>query len=348
MALEKFLLELAKNSESEILEKWLLYLLKNTRSASITAIVVSIALAFPDKTFNIAKVLFQTKEFFTYDTHRMALEETAKGLYGIGYGYNAKRDFYINERIKTCEDKHRKMSLEGLALYYQVFRNEQISEEEANKRQQVIWDIFDEYYKNLPNETEESEFDKTWRLYLARMDNRKMTPEIEEKRDHILIKFTTKLSSKLKKYSETSTNEISEKMKYMPLKMWASYKMKNDDQYKQFKQYNDPKLVFKEIKEVIEGFKSKDREFYLFYHSIPGDTCSVLVRDYSKDLSKNEINYCKDIILEIASSSLRDSYGYQLGDGVESSISVLPILMNEFPEEKENIKFILLLTRVSD
>lgn len=342
MALEKFFLERAGNSDPEILESWLLYLLVNTKSASITAVIVSIVLAFPDRTFNVANVLFQTKEFFMYDNVRLSLENNAK--ISLGYGLDYRNDFFLNERAKTCEDDHRKMSLEGLALYYQVFRNEEISEEEFKKRQQVIWDIFDEYYKNLPDEPGETEFYKTWRLYLARMDNRKMIPEIEEKEDHILIKFATKLGSKLKKYSETSTNEISEKMKYMPLKMWASYKIKNDDQYKQFKQYDDPKLVFKEIKKFIEGFKAKDREFYLFYHSIPGNACSVLVRDYFKDLSKEEINYCKDIILEIASSSLRDNYGYQLGDGVESSISALPILMNEFPEEKKSTKFILLLT----
>ncbi|MDP3065574.1 MAG: hypothetical protein Q8N08_02455, partial [Methanobacteriaceae archaeon] len=344
MALEKFFLERAGNFDPEILESWLLYLLENTKSASITAVITSIVLAFPDRTFNVAKVLFQTKEFFIYDTARLSLENTAEGLYGIGYGYNSQRDLNINERIKTCEDKHRKMSLEGLALYYQVFRNDKISEEEVSKRKHVIWEIFDEYYKNLPDETEESESDKTWRLYLARMDNRKMTPEIEEKEDHVLIKFATKLGSKLKKYSETSTNEISEKMKYMPLKMWASYKMKNDDQYKQFKQYNDPKLAFNEIKEVIEGLKSKDPEFYLFYHSIPGDACSVLLRDYSEELSKEEMIFCKDIILRVASSSIMENYGYQSGDGVDSAISVLPLLLREFPKEKAAIKYILLLT----
>ncbi len=135
-------------------------------------------------------------------------------------------------------------------------------------------------------------------------------------------------------------------MEYMPLKFWASYKMRNDEQYNQFEEYNkNPKLVLKKLKEVIEHFKmSNDPEFYLFYYSIPGNVSSVLIRDYYEELSKDEVRFCKDIILREASSSLRENYAYQMGDGVDSSISVLPLLLNEFPEEKEPIKFILFLT----
>ncbi|MEX0598246.1 MAG: ATP-binding protein, partial [Candidatus Paceibacterota bacterium] len=74
MALEKYFLETGKYVDSEILEDWLLYLLKNSKSASISAVVTSIVLAYPDKTFNIAKILFQTKKFFFYDTSRLRLD----------------------------------------------------------------------------------------------------------------------------------------------------------------------------------------------------------------------------------------------------------------------------------
>lgn len=351
MALEKYFLERAEHTDSKILENWLLYLLKNTRSASITAVVVSIVLAFPDKTFNVARVLFQTKEFFIYDTHRRELDKTAKGIYSVGYGLNYRRAPYENERIKTCDDKHRKKSLEHLALEYQISRNEGISEDEVNKRQQVIWGIFDEYYANLPNKSEENESDKTWRLYLARMDRRKMTPKIEEKKDNqILVKFDTELDPELKEYSETAINEVSEKMRYTPLKIWASCKMRNEEQDEGFKEYNkkyndNPKLIINEFKEFMEFIeKSEDPVFNRLYYSILGDVSSVLIKDYYDHLSEEEKGYCKGIIYEIASVSLKIDYSYQLWDGVESTISVLPLLLKEFPEEKENIKYILFLT----
>jgi len=346
MALEKFFLESAKYAESKVLENWLLYLLENTKSASISAVVGSVVLANPEKTFNVAKILFQTKEFFICDTVRMSLEQSVKFNYGIGYGLNYEHKIHEDERIKTCEDKHRQSSLESLALSYQFFRSADISEEEAEKRQQVIWSIFDKYYKNLPDISQENESDKTWRLYLARMDRRKMKPTTEEIDGQILINFNPEIDSELKEYSEKSIRESTEYMKYFSLSLWANYKTKNDEQYKKYEHYdNNPGLVLQEVKEIIETIKkNEDEKFYLFNHAIPGHACSVIIRDYFMRLSVEEKLFCKDIILEVASLSVRGNYAYQISDGVESAISVLPILLKEFPEEKEAIKTILLLT----
>jgi len=121
MALEKYFLENCKSVDSKILESWLLYLLNNSKSASISSVVSSIVLAYPDKTFNIAKILFKTKEFFHYDTARMTLDRTAKSHYSIGYGLNYEHQIHQDERIKTCEDKHRQWTLEHIFLQYQIF-----------------------------------------------------------------------------------------------------------------------------------------------------------------------------------------------------------------------------------
>ncbi len=343
MALEKFFLERAGNSDPEILESWLLYLLENTKSASITAVIVSIVLAFPDRTFNVAKVLFHTKEFFIYDTARLSLENTAK--ISIGYGLDSQNDFFLDERAKTCDDKHRKTSLEHLALNYQIFRTEEISKDESGKRKQVIWDILDEYYDELSDKSEENEFDKTWKLYLARMDRRKMTPKLEEKDGQTIVSLNPEIDSELREFSDDSINEGLEVMKHTNLNLWASHKFKNDEQYKQYEKYNNnPNFILKEVKEVIDGFEKSNYDYFLFNRSIPGNACSVLIRDYYAKLSKEERIFCKDIILELASLSLTNNYAYQSGDGVDSSISVLPIVLREFPEEKERIKYILLLT----
>ncbi len=92
MALEKWLLDYAKSASQDNLEMVCKYLIRNSRSASITAVVVSVVLANPQKLFNIAAILFQTKEFFLYDTSRMLLDQTAKNLYAIGYGSNDNKD----------------------------------------------------------------------------------------------------------------------------------------------------------------------------------------------------------------------------------------------------------------
>lgn len=364
MALEKFFFERGKHADAKTLECWLLYLLKNSKSASISAIVTSIVLAYPEKTFDVAKILFKTKKFFLYDTRRLVLEQGQKSSLTMlknNYGINPKNEIHEDERLKACDDKHRKRALEHQFLIYQSFRSEETSVEEVAKRQKVLWEILDNYYKELPNISEETESDKTWRLYLARMDRRKMNPFTEKTDDGFIIRWNPEIEPKLKEHSEKSLEKSFEPMKYSSLKLWANYKVENDDKYKQYEQYEkNPKLALKEVKEIISKLKttkrakllqlqhSEDESFYLFNYSIPADVCSVLVRDHLENLSKEEKTFCKGIVLEVASSSFRKDYQYQVSDGTQSTISVLPALLDYFPEEKENIKVVLLLTLFDD
>lgn len=355
MALEKVLLEVAKNIDVSTLEGWLLYLLKNSKSASITAIVVSIVLAYPTKTFNVAIDLFKTKDLFFYDTSRMVLDQSAKLNYSIGYGLNYNSRLYEDERIESCNDKHRAKTLEYIAREYQFFRTDEISEEEAEQRQQAIWDVLDTYYKDLSEVSVEDEQTKTWKLYLARIDRRKMSPILEEKDGNILISFNPELEPEVREYSETSLRQNSEKMKYTSLKLWAHYRIKNGEQYRQYTSYeDDPKLALKEVREIIKEFErlaemqtlnqhSEYRWFFLMNHSIPSEVSALLIRDFRNLLTDEDKDFCKEIILDAATSSFRANYQYQISDGVESAISVLPILMEEFPNEKDVIKFILLM-----
>ena len=346
MALEKYFLEIGKNAKEEVLEGWLLYLLTNSRSASITAIVVSIVLAYPDKTFGVAAMLFKTRKLFLYDTSRMVLDQTARNNYSFGYGLDYHKKVFEDERIASCDDKHRRCSLEQLVLNHQFFKSEAISDDEAAKRQRIIWDILDTHYKALPDRSEERGSDKTWRLFLARMDRRKMKPTTEVEDGQVLISLNPEIDPELKEWSDASLRDSTEPIRYAHLKLWASLRIKNDDKYKQYPQYDhDPHLALKETKEIVDNLKrTQDQTFYLFNHSTPAETCSVLLRDFLDALSQQERAFCKDIVLEAASSSLRPNYQYQIADGVESAISVLPNLLIDFPSDNSAIKTTLLIT----
>ena len=179
-----------------------------------------------------------------------------------------------------------------------------------------------------------------------------------EKTDEgIAIQFNPEIDSNLKEYSEKSLEKSSEFMKYSSLKIWADYKFNKDDKYRQYEKYeNNPKLALIEVKEIVgelsktersDFFKMQHSEgetFFLFNHSIPAYVCSVLLRDHLKQLTKEDISFCKDIVLEVATSSLNPNYQYQIADGVQQAISVLPDLLQIFPEEVEPIKVILLLS----
>lgn len=362
MALEKYFLEIGKIVEPKIIEDLLIYLLKNSESASISSVVTSIVLAYPEKTFNVAKILFKTKEFILNDTSRLVPEHVAESLYSIGKNWGViTNEFYDEERIKTCEDKHRKLSLEHLFLNYQLFRSDEVDGEEAEKRQKELWIILDDYYHELPVETEQSESDKTWRLFLARMDKRKMNITTEKTDKGIAIQFNPEIEPDLKEYSDKSLAKSSESMKYTSLKPWAEFKINNDEKYKKYDKYeNDPLLALQEVKDILNKLEkikaprihkirhSEEESFFLFNHSIPAYVCSVLVENNLDDLSIEDKSFCKDIILEVATSSLNTNYQYQISDGVQQAISILPALLDVFPDEKENIKIILLFSLFND
>lgn len=354
MALEKWLLDYAKFGADEQLENLCYYLIKNSRSASITAVVASVVMAYPSRLFNIAKILFRTKKFFFYDTNRMVLDESVKTTYSIGYGLNYKHDIHSDERIKTCDDPHRKKSLEHLAVEYQFFRSEEVSAEEAGKRQKALWKIFDEYYKELEGKPEEIESEHTWKLYLARMDRRKMNPQVEEGEGGLIINFNPQIEPELKKYSEDSLQKINDSNKYMPLYLWSRYRYeKEKDKYCQYQQYeNSPHLVLKEIREIIQAFEEGVSEgFRLFNHSIPAYACTVLLRDFNSILSLEEMEFCKNIIIEYSTLPFHTGhYIYQISDGTEPAISVLPHLHEYFSKdtkEAEGIKGLLILLLLS-
>lgn len=339
MALEKWLLDYAKFGTAEQLENLCYYLIKNSRSASITAVVASIVMAHPSKLFNIAKILFRTKKFFYYDINRMVLDKSVKTTYSIGYSLNYKHDIHSDERIKTCDDPHRKKRLEDLAVEYQFFRSEEISAEEAEERQKALWVIFDEYYKELEGNPEETESERTWRLYLARMDRRKMNPEVEQAEEGIIINFNPQIEPELKKYSEESLQKINDANKYMPLYLWSRYRFdKERDKYCQYQQYeNSPHLALKEVREIIQVFENGATEdFRLFNHATPAYACSALTRDFNNQLSLEEMEFCKNIIMEYSMLAFQTNhYIYQISDGTEPAISVLPHLLNYFSKDKE-------------
>jgi len=345
MALEKWLLEVAKELEAEKIEDICKFLLKNSKSASITAVVTSIVLAYPVKTFNIAKILFKTRRLFFYDKHRKILDTLeAKSLYSIGYGLNYQQQIHRDERLKTCEDKHRKWELEDLVRYYQCFRTENITDEEVRKRQEIVWEILDNYYNQLPDKSQETDDDKTWRLFLARTDYRKQKVVTKELEEGILFEFqSSQIDNELKKYSEEWIRKYSEFVKNISLELWSKFRFEKDkqnylkDDYKKYEE--NPLLAFNEAKEILDKLKTNKAERFIFRNkSIPIYVYALLIRDFFGMLNKDQKEFCKEVIFENLIHSFSDKYIYQTGDGIKAAVSILPEMVQKYPDDKKRAK----------
>jgi len=352
MALEKYLLEEGEGFEQELLEQILTMILTLSKSSSLTAVVTSIVLAYPSKTINIALVLFKTKEFIISDFYRKLNDEREhNNKYAlIGYGLNKLNKAYEDERISSIKNKHRIEHLESLFLRYQFnkyFNDTEIDKEAINKIMKDIYEILDNYYSELPSEAEQIESDKTWGIALARMDIRTMDVEVIKQEKGFQLKLNPKLKPGLKEYSESSQKEHSEILKYTNLYLWSKNRLENNQDYKNYKEFEDnPLLSLEQIKKIIESKEQMQNP--IIQKELFSDTAVVLLRDFANNLGKEDKEFCKKIILKFSKLAFQKNYNFQIGDGVESAIKYLPILLIHFPEEVNNIRVILLFNLFKD
>lgn len=347
MALEKFLIERGKNTSNKTLEKILLYILSRSNSAILTSIVVSVVTALPDKTFNVAKVLFRTKELFFYDTSRYVLDRTHKSqLISLrdNFGINPANELHENERISACDESHRRFSLEHITLQYQLFRREEVSGEESVARSEEIWRIFDDHYEKLPDKDNETDDDKTWRLFLARMDRRKMSPETKETKDGFFVELNPEIDDELREYSEKALEKSNEPFKNSQLMVWANDRLYGREGHEKYATYeNDPLLALNEIKDLWSDLTGNNESTVAqFNRSLPSVVCTILLRDFVEKLDGDALLFCRKVILAYASLFTNDGYMYQISDGVLPAIVVLPVLHKHFPEDRADIKTLII------
>jgi hypothetical protein len=345
MALEKYLLDVTKITDKKVIASWLIYMLKNTRSASITAIVTSIVLAYPDELFEVAAILFKNYEFFHYDNLRKFMDSEAETIYAIGSGLNYRNKIHESERLNSCNDPHRKLALENLAVQYQLFKNESITAEESERRRKIIWAIIDQHYAQLSSKETRTEEDNIYKILLARIDSRKMKPTFKKEDAKTIIYLNPELDPELKKISEEAVKDNLDRSKYTSLNLWAVNKFENRPSNGNYPQYDDnPEVVLRETKEIIEVTQNgSNHMFFMFNNATPAFTCYTLIKDFGPNLSAEDLLFCKDIILDFATKPLRENYDYQISDGVEVAVNTLPFLYKLFPEDRKDYDLIMLL-----
>ena len=349
MALEKKLLEIAKTTDKDVVESWLFYLLISTRSASITAVVTSVVLAYPDKFFEVAKILFSVPEFFWCDSRRLNSESEAKTIYSIGYGFDYRNKEFEDERLATCDDPHRRMCLENLVVNYQFIRSDDVTEEEVEQRQQAIWDILD----NISTTISTYELDddqKKLRLLLGRMDRRIMNPKVTRKGENsIIIELNPDLDEDLKAYGQQAQAAFQETYKHLSLKHWAKHKIEGKELSEDHKRYEEGfNLALEETKTILHNLQHGDERFSFLNREIPAYACAAITKYHRDHLTKDDLSFCEEVILSYAQAPLQEHYRYQIADGVEVAINTLPALYEVTPDSKPDFNLLLLLVLFDD
>jgi len=346
MALEKFLLRFSKEGKIDVVESYLLYLIQNSKSASITAIVTSVVLAYPEKFFNIALILFRTIEFFHIDGVRQQCESEAKSLYSIGYGMNKSKKNYEDERLNTCKDKHRESHLESIFFNSQFIGVAGFTKEQNTEFIKKLHDIIDQHKKYILTVESEKERNSLG-ILLVRMDRRNLTGKVTSQDDNnFIVEFTPiNFPDELRLQSEQTMKHIEETFKYSSLRTWADFISENrrqntDNKYERYN--NDPLLALTETKKLVEELNNGRNVLGISDYSTPSFVCSKLMIECIEGLSKDDKDYCREIILSSVSRLFTDDYDYQISDGVEAAVHAIPTLMNEYPDDIENLKIVMI------
>lgn len=338
MALEKALLRCAEAFEPSIVQNILLRILTLSKSASLTSVVCSVVLANHNKFYEVALVLFNTIELFHFDSMRSINESQAKSNYSIGYGLNKIKDvLYRDERLKTCNDEHRRLNLETLFLHYQFFGIKGFNEEQNTLFLKRLYQIIDQHKSN-------ASINQNFRILLFRMDRRNRNAKIlEYNGENAKIEFALKEPpEELKKESEQILTPFEDIFKYSFLRLWSDFKNQNKS-LEQDKYDKNPLLALSEVKQLIRELDSRKDGMIILDKSTPAFVCSKLLLYHRESLSKYDVDFCKEVILKTIYNLFSDNYEYQVSDGVEASIHAVPILLNEYPEENETYIKILIL-----
>lgn len=348
MALEKFLLEECENDNFGDVEKILKTVLLKSKSASLTAVVTSVVLAYPDNFFDIALILFKTLDLFMYDNVRWTQESEAKSLYTIA---PINRRFLIQERLDTCNQEFRKMNLEGLIINYQYFRNENIPEEISKCRVETIQKLLDIHMENLNSENITQETLLNYKRLLSRIDRRNLKPIVQETNDGVQIAFeNVNEDDDLKEDSENFFNELNYIFKYVDLSKWADAKIDNKPIPKNLLKYDkDINNVLNELNQFIIDLNKNNLKLNIYVDNLPVRVSFCLLKFYSDSLNDDDKDFCKNIIIEnICVPLFYENYFYQTSDRLDIGVSTLVYLFDLFPEDRLDLMVILLLILFND
>lgn len=163
MALEQWLLNLCRTAPAEV-EPHLIRLLRESRTASISAVVASVATAHPQLAGAAAVALLTSEDFVRIDTVRMVHEASAPSRILGAFPRRADHALFDQDRTASDALQHRKLSLEWTAIRLQ-----------GGPFKQAVEQVLDNHLSRLPPADQQTDDDRLWRIALHRMDLREYT-----------------------------------------------------------------------------------------------------------------------------------------------------------------------------
>ncbi len=322
MALEKWLLDLAKSGQ-DVRDLTRALMLKSN-SVSITAVVASVAMAYPDKVGDTALALLRAPEFFELDLQRYVHDQRSISEMFGDSGLDSMKKIHHKTRVESDKLPHRKWNLEYLACHLQT-----------TPLRDHVWKIIDDLKSTLPPREEQHEWHKIWRLRLHRIDFRNFSHE-EKLSDGRIQLSAGPPDPDIAEVVQKSAPALKSNEEATSLVVWGKsiFESRESDNF-------DPKR-WREMLEMARRLarEQEGRDFteILQHEGGPGYVAAVCVRDHWNDLSHDEKSWCLEFLLAKVTTD-KDTENEMLRvqrfsmSSVVAAAQVLPLLLADADEQ---------------
>ena len=330
MGFERWLLNIVKTSQTSTVVDYCQFILSKSKNVMLTAIVVSIAEAYPEKMLDVVCELLKTKEIFHLDSNRFSSERTAAfALF--------RNDLFTKERKESNDLSHRKIRLEDVIFKYQTDQSK-LSEEDFTKQREKIFAAIDEATADIDTWRTEDKY-AYYKMDLRRY--KEVTDVNVDDEGRAVYTIVPAFTEDMKALSKESQEASDFCFKYADLQCWSDYKFNCNEKFKEYMKYSDTNVICKELGEIWETLYKMDTDDSMNgddkwlsthrYISIVSYTSAVLLRDYINELEQKERELCKQIVFSLG-KKFTEASKYELvqaGNGAEAIVVGLLTLISE-------------------
>lgn len=343
-ALEKWLIEEAEKETVEEYENLLKYLIINSKSASITAVVVSAIIANPNKSYRIALMFIETKGIFIQDRMRVSEEKSLAQMIGIhALSARIETKIYIKERMETLKEKFRNNTLDFTVLNYQVAPIENLDEKHRKEFIANIYEKIDDELKNIKEKNNEEESNNEWELYLSQMDLRKMQAEQVKIEGNDYVTLQPVLSESVQKMIKENEEKMEPVARLMKLRLWSESRLeRNESSYNKLTDYeNNSKTAYIEMLNLPKVTQEHTDITWIALGLNYTISC-VLLRDFQSNLLPDEIKFCEAILIKGAYELCKSpNQVFMIGVGFEAILEGLIVMLQQEDERYNEIRYII-------
>ncbi len=318
MALENWLLERAE-AQDPSLEGALLDLLAKSNNVAITAVVLSVAQAWPQQTRRAILPFLAHRVFFDLDRNRWATDQTGAGrvLENVAFGRTPEDTLYATERKTSNARVHRQQMLETTATRLQL-----------TEARDEVWALIDRLRSALPPQAARTDEDRLWELVLHRIDLRVFVPAGPIEDGRVLIQPSPP-PPEVARMLDASRPLLEARTQRLGLFVWAKAVFDGSSTAG-----HDPNAWRGKLVEALRFHQegAYEEEGFDPSASAPAYIAALCVRDHLAELSDAERDWCIGAVCSGVEATSDDEFS--LGgesshalDGGMAAASVLPGLV---------------------